>query len=131
MLFHKDSTDENVKKYKEAFEKYIGQLDDQTEIYKVFTEITLLRLKLDKHDSFFKNIKDSAERSTVNTAKDLIVMQFNDIMITCKSYRQSDYELIDSTLKKILPSDSQNSNWVLIVFAWIKTGLDNATGRKK
>ena len=63
MLFHKDSTDENVKKYKEAFEKYIGQLDDQTEIYKVFTEITLLRLKLDKHDSFFKNIKDYQFRS--------------------------------------------------------------------
>ena len=29
MLFHRDSTDENVKKYKEAFDKYISQLGMQ------------------------------------------------------------------------------------------------------
>ena len=61
-MFHKDKEDENVVLYRENFEKYIGSLQDQNELYKAFTEITILRIKLDKNDSIFKNIRDAFER---------------------------------------------------------------------
>jgi hypothetical protein len=130
-LSHKDQKDEKVQAYKQEFQNYINNLNDQNGLYKTFTEITILRIKLDKNDSIFKNFKDALERNTICNVKELIILQFNDIMTTCKSYKKTDYELIDSTMKNILPTNVPNSNWIQSIFEWIQSGLDNATGRKK
>lgn len=71
------------------------------------------------------------KRNAIYNVKELIVLQFNDIMTTCKSYKKTDYELIDSTMKKILPSNNQNLTWVQSICEWLQSGLENATGRKK
>lgn len=131
ILFYKDKDDEKVALYRETFEKYINSLQDQNELYKAFTEITILRIKLDKHDSVFKNIKESFVRHGECDIKKLITDQFNDVMTVCKSYKKADYELIDSTMKKILPTNINNESWVNSIFEWIKSKLDNSTGRKK
>jgi hypothetical protein len=129
-LFHKDKEDENVVLYRENFEKYIGSLQDQNELYKAFTEITILRIKLDKNDSIFKNIRDAFERYGECEIKKLITCQFNDVIKVCKSYKKADYELIESTMKKILPNNC-NESWTIGIFDWIKSKLDNSTGHKK
>jgi hypothetical protein len=130
-LSHKDQKDEKVQAYKQEFQNYINNLNDQNGLYKTFTEITILRIKLDKNDSIFKNFKEAFGRESVCDVKKLIILQFNDIMTTCKAYKKTDYESIDSTMKKILPANNQNTNWIQSIFEWIQFGLDNATGRKK
>lgn len=130
-LFRKDKTDESVQAYQKGFEDYIVNLNDENELYKAFTEITVLRINLDKNDSIFKNIKDAAERNGVADVKQLSILQFNDVMTTCKSYKEADYDLIKSTMEKILPKNQKDKTWVEKVFSWIQTGLDNMTGKKK
>lgn len=100
MIFHKSKVDETVKEYKSVFEKYVNNLSNQNELYKAFTEITILRLQLDKNDSILKNIKDKNERANIFDTKKLILLQFNDIMTTCIDYKKSDYQLVDAVMKK-------------------------------
>ena len=90
----------------------------------------MLLIKIYKNDSVFKNIRDAFERHGECEIKKLITCQFNDVIKVCKSYKKADYELIESTIKKILPNN-YNESWTIGIFDWIKSKLDNSTGRKK
>ena len=99
---------------------------------KAFTEITILRMKLDKKDSFFLNFKDNFKRGIKIDKKNLIKVQFEDILEVSvfKKYNSEEIELIKETIKKILPTQKEKSDWVKF-WEEVFEKFDKATGRKK
>ena len=131
-LFNKKklNIDERVKAYEETFVRYVNSVSDNITLNTIFTEITVLRIKLDKNDHFFTNIKDATERRKHCNRNELIVIQFKDIMETSfNKYNKDDYELIDSTMRRILPQGDQ-TNWWSDFWNFICECFNNATGKR-
>ena len=123
--------DEQVKKYQKAFFDYIDTEHNDATLNKIFTEITILRIKLDWHDSILANYVDWKKLNENCNKKELIKYQFEDVVKTSKirKYKQEDYKLINNVMNNILPQ-KQQSNWNLF-WEWIEKSLDNVVGRKK
>ena len=84
-IFHKSlELDEKVLVYKQQFESYINSLNDNCKLNEIFTEITILRIKLDSNDHFLENLKDKKKRRENCERKKLIIIQFDDIMNVCR-----------------------------------------------
>ena len=126
-IFHKtQELDEKVLVYKQQFESYINSLNDNCKLNEIFTEITILRIKLDSNDHFLKNLKDKEKRRENCERKKLIIIQFDDIMNVCRKYKNKQYLEIDLVMKRILPYGKEKNAWDSFI-DWIKTGLDNMT----
>ena len=126
-IFHKtQELDEKVLVYKQQFESYINSLNDNCKLNEIFTEITILRIKLDSNDHFWKNLKDEKKRIENCERKKLIIIQFDDIMKVCKNYKNKQYLEIYLVMKRILPYGKEKNVWDSFI-DWIKTGLDNMT----
>lgn len=126
----KPNIDERVKTYEETFVQYVNTIGDDATLNMVFTEITILRIKLDKNDHFFTNIKDELERRKHCSRNELTIIQFKDIMESSfNKYNKEDYELIDSTMRKILPQGNQ-TNWWTEFWNFMCECFNNATGKK-
>lgn len=126
-IFHKtQELDEKVLVYKQQFESYINSLNDNCKLNEIFTEITILRIKLDSNDHFLENLKDKKKRRENCERKKLIIIQFDDIMNVCRKYKNKQYLEIDLVMKRILPYGKEKNVWDNFI-DWIKTGLDNMT----
>lgn len=126
-IFHKtQELDEKVLIYKQQFESYINSLNDNCKLNEIFTEITILRIKLDSNDHFLENLKDKKKRRENCERKKLIIIQFDDIMNVCRKYKNKQYLEIDLVMKRILPYGKEKNVWDNFI-DWIKTGLDNMT----
>ena len=126
-IFHKtQELDEKVLGYKQQFESYINSLNDNCKLNEIFTEITILRIKLDSNDHFLENLKDKKKRRENCERKKLIIIQFDDIMNVCRKYKNKQYLEIDLVMKRILPYGKEKNVWDNFI-DWIKTGLDNMT----
>ena len=126
-IFHKtQELDEKVLVYKQQFESYINSLNDNCKLNEIFTEITILRIKLDSNDHFLENLKDKKKRRENCERKKLIIIQFDDIMNVCRKYKNKQYLEIDLVMKRILPYGKEKNVWDSFI-DWIKTGLDNMT----
>ena len=90
----------------------------------MFTEITILRIELDKFDSWISNIKDAKKRKENINKKDLINNQFYDICDSYSSYNDDNKKKIDNVMSKILPAKGSKSIW-----NYIKEYFNNATGK--
>lgn len=123
---------EIINKYEKKFFNYIDDERDESNLNKAFTEITILRMKLDKKDSFFLNFKDNFKRGIKIDKKNLIKVQFEDILEVSvfKKYNSEEIELIKETIKKILPTQKEKSDWVKF-WEEVFEKFDKATGRKK
>lgn len=127
---NKQEIDEKVKQYQEVFFNYIDKETNDNTLNRIFTEITILRIKLDGHDNIITNHFDSKKLSNNCNKKDMIKFQFDDIIKTSrtKKYKTEGYNLIDSVMKTILPMQQKN-DWELF-WEWIRNCLDKATGKK-
>ena len=129
-LFHKhQEIDQKVQEYQKQFVDYINGLNDDCKLNQIFTEITILRIKLDSNDYLLQNLKDEKKRRKNCERKKLILIQFEDLMNVCKKYKSEQYLEIDEVMKRILPPGNVKNCWDSFV-DWIKTGIDNATGKK-
>lgn len=101
-----ENNDEKVNEYKERFFNYLDSENDDAALNKIFTEITILRIKLDNHDNILVNYFDSKKLRKECEKKELIKLQFKDIIKTSalKKYNNDDYKLIDDTMQALLSS---------------------------
>ena len=122
--------DEKVNDYQETFFNYLNSENNDVTLNEIFTEITILRIKLDSHDNILVNYFDSKKLSSKCNKKDLIKLQFEDLLKTSKirKYKNDKYKLIDDVMKNIL-HNQQLSDWEKF-WKWVGQCLDRATGRK-
>ena len=122
--------DEKVNDYQGTFFNYLNSENNDIRLNEIFTEITILRIKLDSHDNILVNYFDSKKLSSKCNKKDLIKLQFEDLLKTSKvrKYTDEKYKLIDDVMKNIL-HNQQLSDWEKF-WKWVGQCLDKATGRK-
>ncbi len=123
-LIFKQKEDEVVKSYQSRFASYISNLNDEIQVNKIFTELTILNIKLDKNDGIFSKIKDYLKKNNNISKKDYIMLQFDDLMKVSKKYNQSQHEMINNVMHSFLPTQEKNA-WETF---W--DAFDKATGRK-
>lgn len=96
--------------YLEKLNKYIDSADDN-ELNKIFTDITILRLKTDKHDSIFKNLRDYHKRKNELNKINLIKLQFEDIFDDGLLKRpKEELDVIKLTLDKLFEKNKDIYN---------------------
>lgn len=126
----KQKLNETALNYINDMNKFVENSKDASLLNLLFTEITILRMKLDKHDSFISNIKDAKKRKESINKKDLIKVQFYDICENYNSYSIEEIKEIDKIMNNILPKElpaQQNKSksfWDLL-----KECFNNATGK--
>lgn len=118
--------DAKAQEYINKINSFVDASNDENKLNLMFTDITILRMKLDGADGLFKNIKDFRERKKSLNRNDLIKVQIYDICEDYKKYKPEQIIEIDKIMLKLLPQEKNKSIW-----DFLKECLDNATGKQK
>lgn len=124
MFGKKKKLDEKAIEYIDEINKYVDSCTDDNILNLMFTEITILRMQLDKYDNILDNIRDAKKRKELINKKTLIKVQVYDICEDYHNYKDEQKKHVDDIMLKILPKKINKSIWDVI-----KENIDNATGK--
>ena len=112
-LFGKNKTNEELEKVKqECFTKiceYIKTSNDQNRLNMMFTEITIFRMKYDKKDGLFQNLRDLRKRQQNIDKNNLIVSQIEDIFDSINKFDPNELDELNDLMKSVLPPEVKTS----------------------
>lgn len=124
MFGKKKKLDEKALTYIKELNNYVDSCKNDNELNLMFTEVTILRMRLDVFDSLLTNLRDARKRKEVIDKKSLIKVQIYDICESYSVFGVEEKKSVDLIMKKILPQKESKSFWV-----WIGECIDNATGK--
>lgn len=112
-LFGKNKTNEELEKVKqECFTKiceYIKTSKDQNRLNMMFTEVTIFRMKYDKKDGLFQNLRDLRKRKQNIDKNNLIVSQIEDIFDSINKFDPNELDELNDLMKSVLPQEVKTS----------------------
>jgi|GEM_PF-6623693 len=129
-MFHKKPVinEDLVQSYCQEFSKFIEEETNECVLFSAFTRITILRIQLDAADNLFTNLRDKKKLRENCEVKKLIMLQFEDILASCRKYTAEERASIDACMKAILPQPKVDA-WTLFWKA-IMDAFDRAAGKK-
>ena len=124
---------DEAKEYISKIKEFIATTNDENKLNEIFTEITILRMKLDEFDGIIGNYRDLKKRKEDLTKKGLIISQLNDICEDYLGYSMEDKQLVDDVMNRIIPKPVENQVNNQSISWWDKIwgNYDKATGKKK
>ena len=115
MLFfkkaQKQELDSKAKKFVEELNGFIDSCNDENMLNKMFTEVTILRMELDGKDSLWQNFKDFKKRKQNIGKKELIKVQFRDIIENYGNYDSAQLKQIDAIMNIVFNNVSVPKSW--------------------
>ena len=115
MLFfkkaQKQELDSKAKKFVEELNGFRDSCNDENMLNKMFTEVTILRMELDGKDSLWQNFKDFRKRKQNIGKKELIKVQFRDIIENYGNYDSEQLKQIDAIMNIVFKNVSVPKSW--------------------
>ena len=109
---HKQELDEKAENFLGELTGFIDSCNDENMLNRMFTEVTILRMELDRKDSLLQNFRDFKKRQQSIEKKSLIKVQFQDIVENYASYNTEQLKRIDEIMNIVFKNTpSQKSGW--------------------
>lgn len=120
----KKELEPKINEFKTQLDDFIDKCSDDNILNKMFTEIYLLRIELDKKDGFIQNVKDYIKRNKVYDKKALIKLQFEDIIDNYYNYEKDQLNRFNEIMSIILPNNNKAKNILKEIWENICKAID-------